>query len=118
MSSRDFPGTAQILVLAALPESGTGSTSMLCCTPQKSSRNPLAVLCLYHEVNARDQERIRWNERMQEIEVQENVFEDDGRIPNNPTLPLLVYPQALDSSEQDSSRCKELLAENGWGRRG
>ena len=55
------------------------------------------------------------DERAQEIEVREYLFEDDGRIPNNPTLPLLVYPQALDSSEQDSSRCKELLAENGWG---
>src|SRR5919205_2443366 len=52
---------------------------------------------------------------MQETDVREYIFEDDGRIPNNPTLPLLVYSQALDSSEQDSSRCKELLAENGWG---
>src|ERR687897_3504113 len=55
------------------------------------------------------------DERVQEIEVREYLFEDDGRIPNNPTLPLLVYSQVLDSSEQDSSRCKELLAENGWG---
>jgi uncharacterized protein YjlB len=53
--------------------------------------------------------------RTQETEVREYLFEDDGRIPNNPTLPLLVYPQALNSSEQDSLRCKELLAENGWG---
>ena len=55
------------------------------------------------------------DERVKETEVREYLFEDDGRIPNNPTLPLLVYSQALDSSEQDSSRCKELLAENGWG---
>src|ERR671910_1905149 len=55
------------------------------------------------------------DERVQEIEVREYLFEDDGRIPNNPTLPLLVYSQALESSEQDSSRCKELLGENGWG---
>jgi len=53
--------------------------------------------------------------RVQETQVREYLFEDDGRIPNNPTLPLLVYPQALDRSEQDSTRCKELLAENGWG---
>ena len=53
------------------------------------------------------------DERTQENEVRE--YEDDGRIPNNPTLPLLVYPHALDSPEQDSSRCKELLAKNGWG---
>lgn len=44
----------------------------------------------------------------------EHSFEDDGRIPNNPTLPLLVYPQALADDKQDPSRCKELLAENGW----
>ena len=55
------------------------------------------------------------DERVQETEVREYHFEDDGSIPNNPTLPLLVYSQALDSSEQDSSRCKKLLAENGWG---
>jgi uncharacterized protein YjlB len=28
------------------------------------------------------------DEPMQETEVQEYLFEDDGRIPNNPTLPL------------------------------
>jgi uncharacterized protein YjlB len=56
-------------------------------------------------------------ERAQEIEVREHLFQDDGRIPNNPTLPLLVYPQALAGPELDPSRCKELLAENGWGMR-
>jgi uncharacterized protein YjlB len=55
------------------------------------------------------------DERMQETEVQEYLFEDDGRIPNNPTLPLLVYSQALTKSDLDPSRCKELLAENSWG---
>src|ERR671920_2179148 len=53
--------------------------------------------------------------RTQETEVREYLFGDDGRIPNNPTLPLLVYSQALERSEQNSSRCKELLAANGWG---
>jgi uncharacterized protein YjlB len=50
-----------------------------------------------------------------ETEVREYRFEDDGSIPNNPTLPLLVYPQALYGSDLDPSRCKELLSENGWG---
>lgn len=50
-----------------------------------------------------------------EIEVQKHFFEDDGRIPNNPTLPLLVYPRALGSSGRQPSRCKESLAGNGWG---
>ena len=51
----------------------------------------------------------------EEIEVGEYRFEDDGGIPNNPTLPLLVYLQALDEPELDPSRCKELLSDNGWG---
>ena len=50
-----------------------------------------------------------------EVEVQEYLFEDDGRIPNNPTLPLLVYPQALGESARSAAGCKELLAGNGWG---
>jgi uncharacterized protein YjlB len=55
------------------------------------------------------------DERAQEIEVREHLFQDDGRIPNNPRLPLLVYLQALAGPDLDPSRCKELLAENGWG---
>ena len=51
----------------------------------------------------------------EETEVGEYRFEDDGSIPNNPTLPLLVYPQALEETELDPSRCRELLSENGWG---
>ena len=50
-----------------------------------------------------------------EAEVQEHLFEDYGSIPNNPSLPLLVYPQVLGESERYPSRCKELLAGNGWG---
>ena len=53
-------------------------------------------------------------DRTQEIEVQEHFFEDDGRIPNNPELPLLVYPGALGDLDLSPSRCKELLAKNGW----
>ena len=54
-------------------------------------------------------------ERPQDIEVREYRFEDDGHIPNNPTLPLLVYVQALAEHERNPSSCKELLARNGWG---
>ena len=55
------------------------------------------------------------DDRQLEVEVQEYLFEDDGRIPNNPNLPLLVYPQVLSEPKQQSSSCKELLAKNGWG---
>ena len=54
-------------------------------------------------------------DQTREARVQQHFFEDDGRIPNNPELPLLVYPQALAESDRSSSRGKELLAENGWG---
>ena len=50
-----------------------------------------------------------------ETEPEEYRFEDDGSIPNNPALPLLVYQQTLAGSVLDSSSCKELLSENGWG---
>ncbi len=49
-----------------------------------------------------------------EVEVREYRFEYDGRIPNNPELPLLVYGQALPEPEREPSRCRELLARNGW----
>jgi uncharacterized protein YjlB len=53
--------------------------------------------------------------RTPETDVREYRFEDDGRIPNNPTLPLLVYPQALAEHDRNPSRAKVLLAGNGWG---
>lgn len=53
--------------------------------------------------------------RTRQVEVTQHRFEDDGRIPNNPELPLLFYRQAIEASDLSSSRCKELLAGNGWG---
>jgi uncharacterized protein YjlB len=49
----------------------------------------------------------------QENDIGEYRFEDDGSIPNNPTLPLLVYPHVLTEDTLDPSRCKELLSGNG-----
>jgi len=54
-------------------------------------------------------------EMKEEIDVGEYRFEDDGTIPNNPTLPLLVYPQVLTEDTLDPSRCEEVLSANGWG---
>ncbi len=51
--------------------------------------------------------------RAQEISVAERIFEDDGSIPNNAQLPLLVYKQAL-GRDSSSSACKVLFAANGW----
>jgi len=52
-------------------------------------------------------------DRRPDIEVREYGFEDDGRIPNNPTLPLLVYPQVLAEHDRNPSRARKLLARNG-----
>lgn len=55
------------------------------------------------------------NDRARETEVRELFFGDDGRIPNNPSLPLLVYRQALEGNDREISEYRSLLAENGWG---
>lgn len=54
-------------------------------------------------------------EDQREIEIREYSFADDGSIPNNPRLPLLLYPQALPEEFHEPSACKELLSGNDWG---
>lgn len=51
----------------------------------------------------------------QSFEVRTYMFEDDGRIPNNPELPLLIYPRALRASGDLASECEALFRRNGWG---
>ena len=43
-------------------------------------------------------------------------FEDDGRIPNNPTLPLLLYPSVLDVKDaaDPAEVAEQRFARNGW----
>ena len=44
------------------------------------------------------------------------MFKDDGKVPNNPALPALVYKDAVDFSGNDPARAIEsLFAQNGWG---
>lgn len=49
-----------------------------------------------------------------EPRYEEHLLEDDGRIPNNPRLPLLVYPGALEGEELRGRFMREL-EKNGWG---
>lgn len=42
-------------------------------------------------------------------------FEDDGKIPNNPALPLLVYSGVLSADGDLTDHCKALFQRNGWG---
>ena len=44
------------------------------------------------------------------------MFKDDGKVPNNPALPALVYKAAVDFGGSDPARAIEnLFARNGWG---
>ena len=48
--------------------------------------------------------------------VRAHLFDDDGAIPNNPLLPLLVYPGAVALSGADPAAAFEkIFAANGWG---
>jgi uncharacterized protein YjlB len=44
-------------------------------------------------------------------------FADDGRIPNNPTLPLVLYRGGIDltGSPDPEMLIEKMFAENGWG---
>lgn len=55
---------------------------------------------------------LRWSTQPRTIR-----FADDGTIPNNPTLPLLVYPGVIDlSGFPDRAAALETLFEShGWG---
>jgi uncharacterized protein YjlB len=45
-------------------------------------------------------------------------FQDDGSVPNNPALPVLVYRAGIDlaGSTDPESLIERALAANGWGR--
>lgn len=46
---------------------------------------------------------------------EEHRFADDGRIPNNPRLPLLLYRRAVALPDDDPARAfEEIFARNGW----
>ena len=50
------------------------------------------------------------------VEVEAHVFGDDGAIPNNPALPLLIYRRALDLPGDDpAAACEAIFRANGWG---
>jgi uncharacterized protein YjlB len=52
----------------------------------------------------------------QAIGPEEHRFADDGRIPNNPDLPLLLYRKAIGLAGDDPARGFEaLFRRHGWG---
>lgn len=46
--------------------------------------------------------------------VEALMFDDDGVVPNNPTLPLLLYPGVLAPDAVSAPACEALFAANGW----
>ena len=52
------------------------------------------------------------NERTPKVE--EHLFADDGMVPNNPCLPLVVYRGVLDTGSEGAAACETLFAGNGW----
>lgn len=45
------------------------------------------------------------------------IFKDDGKVPNNPALPVLLYKNAvdLDKSISPAAEIEDLFNANGWG---
>ncbi len=48
------------------------------------------------------------------VDCKTYYLEDDGSIPNNQELPMLIYEQALPEDKMASSTCKRLLSQYGW----
>ena len=47
-------------------------------------------------------------------EIEEHRFADDGVVPNNSRLPLIVYRAVLDTGPGAAAACEKLFAGNGW----
>jgi uncharacterized protein YjlB len=48
------------------------------------------------------------------LTIEEHLFADDGRVPNNPLLPLIVYRGVVQTGARSATACEALFAENGW----
>jgi uncharacterized protein YjlB len=48
------------------------------------------------------------------LTIEEHYFADDGRVPNNLGLPLIIYRAALDTGPRCAADCEALFADNGW----
>jgi uncharacterized protein YjlB len=48
------------------------------------------------------------------LTIEEHFFADDGRVPNNPSLPLIVYRGALETGPRCVADCEILFANNSW----
>src|SRR6516165_8474034 len=46
--------------------------------------------------------------------IEDYFLADDGVVPNNPRLPLIVYRGALETDGDAAARCVALFDRNGW----
>jgi uncharacterized protein YjlB len=46
--------------------------------------------------------------------IETHFFADDGIVPNNPALPLVLYRGALGSEGDLAARCEAMFEANGW----
>lgn len=49
-----------------------------------------------------------------EFAVETYQFADDGTVPNNPALPLVLYRGALAEGGDRASACERMFDRNGW----
>jgi uncharacterized protein YjlB len=48
------------------------------------------------------------------LKVETHRFADDGIVPNNPALPLVVYRGALAAGGDRAAACERMFAAHGW----
>jgi uncharacterized protein YjlB len=46
--------------------------------------------------------------------IETHFFRDDGTVPNNPTLPLVLYRGALGEEGDLAARCEQMFEAHGW----
>jgi uncharacterized protein YjlB len=46
--------------------------------------------------------------------IEEHLFTDDGSVPNNSRLPLVIYRNVLDTGPGGAAACEDLFARNAW----
>jgi uncharacterized protein YjlB len=52
--------------------------------------------------------------RQSATQIERRLFDDDGTVPNNSRVPLVVYRGALDTGRDAAAACEALFAQNGW----
>ncbi len=48
------------------------------------------------------------------VRIEEHRFTDDGHVPNNSALPLIVYRGVLETGPDAAADCQALFAANDW----